>query len=231
MRLLLASLLCSVLCVAAVAQPPAEPRVQVEFSSVSSGAPIPALAFTTGGSTRSHVVPAYRRSAFDTYAGPATMEFTEPLPEGAPPDTKPRVVRVTLPADTPRVILLWHRAADGTLGARALSEDPSVFPPGRARLVNATGFCLAVKTADEVLRLEPGEFAERGGDGKRFILQIAFQYEENGKWLSAGNNVFALSQATRRTIFFLSGGADYFKLVNSSGSSLTSGVQMFSIED
>lgn len=216
---------------AALAQTPPEPRVQVEFSSVCAGAPISDLVFSSEGKRQPHAVPAYRRSAMHTYAGPATLEFTEPLPADAPPDAKPRITRVTLPVNTPRVLLLWHRAADGTLSARALSEDPSTFLPGRARLFNATPFRIAVKTAAEVVHLAPGEFAERGGDGKRFILQIAYRYEQDGTWRSAGNNVFTLGPTTRQTIFFLSGEADYFKLINSSGSSLTSGVQMFSLQD
>ncbi len=231
MRLLIALLLFLPVSHGLFAQAPAEPTVNVEFSSVSWGQPIQALAFSSGGQRQTHEVPAYRRSLLQNYAGPATLEFTEPLPEDAPPDARPRVARVTLPTDTPRVILLWHRGADGALIARALSEDPSGFAPGRARLFNATSYRLAIKTGGEILELAPGEFVDRGGDGKKFFLQIAYQYELDGKWRSAGNNVFALGPTKRQTIFFLSGEADYFKLINSSGASLTSGVQMFSIED
>lgn len=216
---------------APAAEPLPEPRVQVEFSSVCWGQPIDNLTFSSSGKKQTHSVPAYRRSAMGTYAGPATLEFTEPLPADAAPDAKPRITRVTLPTSTPRVILLWMRAADGTLAARAVSEDPSSFPLGRARLFNATNYQIAVKTGREVLDLAPGQFTERGGDGKRFILQIAYRFEKEGKWFSAGNNVFALNPNTRRTIFFVADGADYFKLINSSGASATSGVQMFSIED
>ncbi len=200
----------------------------VEFTAVSLGDTLSDLEYKSGSKFEALTVPAFSRSELKEYSGSPLLSFYKTVEKDGKPQ-KVKVAEVTLPEKTSQVLLVFSPQGNGSAKVQALDDTQEAMPRGSSRLYNATPIPVAIKCNEDFWVLAPKEQKKVPGAPPQVVVQMA--YEQDGRWVRGGSNVFATGNDLRQTIFIVNSDSELFKAQTPAGLVTLSPLQSFSLPE
>ncbi len=185
---------------------PGENLVSVQFRLMAWGeSDIPELNY--GRNKKIELTEANTVSLPQTYAGPATLNFTlTPKITAKPADNVPApvVASATFPKDIKRATVLTAPNGHGRFGMYVIPDDPASLPAKHARLHNLSRDRLLIGyNTNERIDLEPGTSALVTTSATALVIRVARTV--NGQWREIFNNVIELDDTIGSNVLIMPG--------------------------
>lgn len=204
------------------------PAEGVKFTAVSLGAPLSDIEYKSGAKAEKLTIPAFSRSEIRNYNGAPLMDFYTTVEKDGKKE-KVKIAEVALPEKTSRVLFVFSPQADGTAKVQALDDTPETMPRGSARLYNASAIPVAIKCNEAALVLSPNQQKIVPVAPPQVVVQMA--YQQQGRWVRGGGNVFTADNDIRQTIFIVTSDSDTFKVQTPAGRMVLSPLQSFTLPE
>ena len=204
------------------------PAEEVKFTAVSLGAPLGDIEYKSGSKPEKLTIPAFSRSELRKYSGGPLMEFYTTIEKSGKKE-KIKVAEAILPEKTSRVLFVFSPQADGTAKVQALDDTQETIPRGSARLYNAISIPVAIKCNEDASVLSPNQQKIVPVAPPQVVVQVA--YQQQGRWVRGGGNVFATDNDIRQTIFIVTSDSDLFKVQTPAGKVVLSPIQIFTLPE